>query len=303
MLSEIFYWVMNISILGGVSGLIVMALRKIKNLPRFAVYVLWVIPLLRLWIPFGIANEYSLMNFVSRYTTKTVVISQGLPEFTMSNSLMAANSYFPIEYKTDLLAGIIHAASVIWLIVAAASILTSLLLYIFTKSEIKNSRHIKDNIYTSSSVTAPAVYGIIHPRIILPPALGKDEIEFIVLHEQVHIRRKDNLWRVIAVITACVHWFNPLVWIFLKSFLADMELACDAKVLKQLDDNQIKDYANTILAASTGKSYFTSAFGGAKTKIRIENILSYKRLTFFSILFFTALIASIVFVLITNAKA
>lgn len=303
MLSEIFYWVMNISILGGVSGLIVMALRKIKNLPQFAVYVLWVIPLLRLWIPFGIANEYSLLNFVSRYTTKTVVISQGLPEFTMSNSLMGANSYFPIEYKTDLLAGIIRAASVIWLIVAAASILTSLLLYIFTKSEIKNSRHIKDNIYMSDSVTAPAVYGIIHPQIILPPTLGKDDIEFIVLHEQVHIRRKDNLWRVIAVITACVHWFNPFVWIFLKSFLADMELACDAKVLKQLDENQIKNYANTILEASAGKTFFASAFGGAKTKVRIENILSYKRLTFFSTLSFAALIASIAFVLITNAKA
>ena len=73
MLAEIFYWVLNISIIGSVAGLVVFSLRKIKTLPRFAVYVLWVLPLIRFWLPFGIANEYSLLSLISRFTTKTVV--------------------------------------------------------------------------------------------------------------------------------------------------------------------------------------------------------------------------------------
>jgi Antirepressor regulating drug resistance, predicted signal transduction N-terminal membrane component len=305
MLSEIFYWVLNISIIGSAAGLILLALRKIKKLPRLAVYVLWAIPLLRLWLPLGIANKYSLLSFISKFTTKTVIVwqNQEIPEVTlsMSNAVMGAERYFPVVYKTDLLAGIFSVASVIWIIIASSSILASVLLYAFTKSELKNAVRIRGNIYQSDKITAPAVYGVIHPKIIIPAVIADGDIGYIVMHERVHIKRKDNLFRVIAMITACVHWFNPLIWIFLKCFFADMELACDAKVLKHLDTKQIRDYASAILACASGKVFFASAFGGAKTKVRIENILSYKKLTLLSSLCFAALVAVIAVVLITNA--
>ncbi|HYF82317.1 MAG TPA: M56 family metallopeptidase [Clostridia bacterium] len=301
MLCEIFYWVLNMGIIGSVAGLVVLSLRKIKALPRFAVYVLWALPLIRLWLPFGIANEYSLLSLISRFTTKTVVIWEELPQLTTTNSIMVANSYFPIEYKTDLLENVFNVASVVWIIVCCAAILTSLLLYIFTKSELKSAEPIKGNIYKSDRVTETAVYGVISPKIIIPAAIADKDIDYIILHEQVHIERRDNLFRVVAVITACVHWFNPLLWIFLKCFFADMELACDAKVLKCLNERQTKEYARTILTCASGKTFFASAFGGAKTKVRIENILSYKKLTLLSLLCFAALVAVIAVIIITNA--
>ncbi|MCO5385209.1 MAG: hypothetical protein NHB14_04960 [Desulfosporosinus sp.] len=64
MLAELFYWVLNMSIIGSVAGLLVLSLRKLKILPRFAVYVLWLLPLIRFWLPFGIANQYSLRSLV-----------------------------------------------------------------------------------------------------------------------------------------------------------------------------------------------------------------------------------------------
>ncbi|MEA4848736.1 MAG: M56 family metallopeptidase [Clostridiaceae bacterium] len=301
MLSEIFYWVLNISILGSIAGLVVLSLRKIKALPRFAVYVSWGLPLIRLWLPFGIANEYSLLSFISRFTTKTVVIREKLPQLTTTNSIMGANSYFPIEYKTDLLENVFNVASIVWIIVCCAAILTSVLLYLFTKSELKPAELIRDNIYKSDRITAAAVYGVIHPKIIIPDAIADGDIDYIILHEQVHIERRDNLFRIIAVMTACVHWFNPLMWIFLKYFFADMELACDAKVLKHLNERQTKEYALTILACADRRAFFASAFGGARTKVRIENILSYKKLTLLSSLCFTALVAVIAVIVITNA--
>lgn len=301
LLTEMFYWVLNISIMGSIAGLIVLLMRRIKTIPRFAIYVLWLLPLIRLWIPFGIANEYSLLSLLSRFTTKTVVIHEDLPELTTSNCIMGAKRYFPIEYKTDLLASVFNIASFIWIIVAITAIFTSVLLYVFTKSELKNTEHIKDNIYKSDKITTPAVYGIIHPRIIIPDVLASGDIDYIIMHEKVHIKRKDNLLRVVAVITACIHWFNPLAWIFLKCCFEDMELACDAKVLKALNEKQAKDYAHAILACASGKAYFASAFGGAKTRSRIENILSYKKLTALSSLCFAALIAAIFIIIITNA--
>lgn len=303
MITQIFYWVLNISIIGSVAGLIILILRKIKKLPRFAVYLLWVIPLIRLWVPFGIANQYSLLSLVSLFTTKTVVIWEDIPEITMTNTIMGANTYFPIEYKTRLLEGILGAASVVWIVVAVAAILISIMLYFITKSELQFAELIRDNIYKSNKITTPAVYGIIRPKIIIPDEMAKGDVNYIIIHEQVHIKRKDNLFRMIAVITTCVHWFNPLSWIFLKCFFADMELACDTKVLKNLDEKQTKDYANAILACATGKTLFASAFGGARTSIRLENILSYHKLTLLSSLYFVVLVVAIVVVLITNAVA
>lgn len=301
MLSEIFYWVLNMSIIGSVAGLIVLTLRKIKALPRSVVYILWVLPLIRLWLPFGIANEYSLLSLISRFTTKTVVIWKEVPQLTTTNSIMGANSYFPIEYKTDLLENVFNVASVVWIILCCTAILTSVLLYFFTKSELKSAELIKGNIYKSDRITATAVYGIIRPKIIIPTVIANEDISYIILHEQVHIERRDNLFRVVALITACVHWFNPLTWIFLKYFFADMELACDAKVLKNLNERQTKEYARTILTYASSKAFFVSAFGGAKTKLRIENILSYKKLTVLSSLCFTVLVVVIAVIIITNA--
>ena len=304
MLAELFYWVLNVSIIGSFAGLAVLALRRIKRLPRLMVCSLWVLPLLRFWIPFGIANKYSLLNVVSQFTTRTVVVwdpAPAGPEFTMTNAVMAAESYFPVIYKTASLEAVFRAASLLWIIVAAAAVIAAVLLYALTKSELKSAEHIEGDIFKSNKIVVPAVYGIIRPRIILPAALAQGDIGYILMHERVHMRRRDNLWRVVAVVTACVHWFNPLVWVLLKYFFADMELACDEKVVQELDEARVGEYASAVLSASSGKAFFASAFGGAKTKVRIENILSYKKLTAIASLCFAALVFAVAVILMTNA--
>jgi len=301
MLAELFYWVLNMSILGSVAGLLVLSLRKLKILPRFAVYVLWLLPLIRFWLPFGIANQYSLLNLISKFTTKTVLIRQELPQITTTNSIMAAKNYFPLEYKTDLLKNLLNVASLIWIIVSCAVMLSLVLLYFLTKSELKTAQLISGKIYQSDRITAPAVYGIIQPKIMIPAQIAAGDLDYILLHEQVHIARRDNLLRVIALLTACVHWFNPLSWVFLKYFFADMELACDAKVIKNLDEHQTKEYALALLTCASGKAFFASEFGGTKTKLRLETILSYKKLTLFSSLCLAALLISLAVIMITNA--
>lgn len=245
-----------------------------------------------------------MLTLISKYATKTVILwdtTTGLPYGTMTNFAQAAESYFPVIYKTQLLKSVFETASIIWVIIAAAAILTSVFLYALTKRELRDARHVEGDVWMSAKVCAPAVYGIIKPKIIVPDWITETELPFILAHERVHIHRRDNLWRVVAVITACVHWFNPLCWLFLKWFFTDMELACDVKVLKTMGEGKVKDYAAALLSCAAGRSYFASAFGGAKTRIRIESVLSYKRLTVLSTAAFGVLIVAICFVLITNA--
>ena len=127
------------------------------------------------------------------------------------------------------------------------------------------------------------------------------ELKYIIRHEKTHIKRLDNLWRIIGFITASIHWFNPLSWVFLKAFLNDLELACDEMAVSGYDKEERKEYARTLLSCSGGKSLLVSAFGGAKVRTRIENVLSYKKMTAFSALGFALLVVVIIFTLITNA--
>ncbi len=303
MLQEVFYWIFNMSITAAITGVLVILLRTIKRLPKRITVFLWAIPFLRLTIPFGLNSSYSLMTLLSKITTKTIVVYQPTDgiDFSVMNSIMAADTYFPITYKTNILDTIFSVASVVWIIVSLAIILMLVVTFFTTIYEIKDATHLKDNIYLSEKVISPAVYGIIKPKIILPVSYKDRDIELIVLHEKTHIRSLDNLWRIIAFVIVAVHWFNPLSWLFLKWFLADLELSCDERVLTKIGFDRAKDYASSLLESKQGATVFASAFGGAKIRTRIENILSFKKLTWLSLTVFIALIGAIFCVLLTNA--
>ncbi|MDE6567581.1 MAG: M56 family metallopeptidase [Lachnospiraceae bacterium] len=303
MLQEVFYWVFNMSITASVTGVLIMLVRMIKKIPRRLVVFLWLIPYLRLTIPFGLNSPYSLMSLLSRIATKTIVVYQPTEKmtFSMMNSVGAADSYFPITYKVNILEKVFGVASVIWIIVIFAILLTLVLIYFTTLYEMRDAAHLRDDIYLSDKLISPAVYGMIKPRIILPMSYKDKDIELIILHEKMHIRRADNLWRILAFLIVAAHWFNPLCWVFLKLFLEDLELSCDERVLVKLGDHRVKEYARSLLESEQSVTIFASAFGGAKIRTRIENILSFKKMTFFSLIVFLSLIVAIFYVLLTNA--
>ena len=303
MLAEIFYWILNMSIIGSVMGLIVLPLRKIPFLSRRMAVILWVIPFVRLCVPFGLNAKYSLMSLISLIPTRTVTVLEPAESISVSamNSVLAAESYFPMTFKSEALANVFAVSGVIWLIGACAVILALAIMYFMTLGELKDARLLRENIYLSDKVTSPAVYGIFRPRIVLPSSYEDKDITHILSHERAHIRRADNLWRMLGFLTGAVHWFNPLSWLFLKRFLADIELACDDAALKDSSDEERREYARELLGCAESKSLLTSAFGGAKVRSRIENIVSYKRMTAVSAVFSVILIAALLIVTLTNS--
>ncbi|MCH5204580.1 MAG: peptidase M56 BlaR1 [Oscillospiraceae bacterium] len=303
MLQEVFYWIFNMSITSAVTGLAVMLIRLIKKLPKRIAVFLWLIPFFRMTVPFGLNSPYSLMSLLSKITTKTITVYRPAEDvsFSMTNFVMAANSYFPITYRVNILEKVFDIASVIWMIVYLAILLMLTVMYFTTLYEIKDATRLRDNIYLSDKIISPAVYGIIKPKIILPLSYKDKDIELVVLHEKTHIRCADNLWRVIGFIIVAAHWFNPLCWIFLKLFLADMELSCDERVLLKLGSERAREYALALLESKQSATVFASAFGGARIRTRIENILSFNKMTWFSLTVFIALLLAIFYVLLTNA--
>lgn len=304
MITNIFYWIINMSIFGTLTGVLILLLRNIKKIPKLYVYILWCIPFLRFLIPFSISNKYSIMTFLSNFGTRTVVVSsyESFPNISSTNFCGAADNYFPITYRTNILEKIFVYGSYVWFTVFCIAIISALIMYIVSKSEIKFSVHNTGNIYTSKRITSPAVYGIIKPKIILPEGMASEDIDYILAHEKVHMKRKDNLFRSLAIITACIHWFNPFIWLLLKYFFEDMELACDEKVLKNLQKPQQKEYAMAILKCTSSSSVYVSAFGGANIKVRIKNIVTYKKLSLISSIVLILFVVSLMFILLTNSQ-
>ena len=302
-IGEICYWLINMSIVASFMGLIVMLLRKIRFIPRRVSVFLWIIPFLRMTVPVGLNSPYSLMSLVSRFTTRTVTVFQPSDDiaFSFSNSIRAAESYSPITYKVNILGTVFSVAGMIWTVVSLALLIALTIIYVSTKNAVADSRLLESNIFFSDKVDSPAVYGIIRPKIIIPGSYKDMELKYIIRHEKTHIKHLDNLWRIIGFITASIHWFNPLSWVFLKAFLNDLELACDEMAVSGYDKEERKEYARTLLSCSGSKSLLVSAFGGAKVRTRIENVLSYKKMTAFSAIGFTLLVLVIIFTLITNA--
>jgi len=302
LLSEVFYWLFNMSISASVVGIIVLLLGKIKKLPRRLVHILWVIPFLRMWIPVGISSKYSLMTLVSKFTTKTVVVYEGALDYTLTNYIMAADKYFPITYKVNLLDNLFNIASTVWIIVAVGLMIGFSMLYVITKSELKDASLLRDNIYVSGKINSPAIYGVFCPKIIIPKGYEQRDMNYILAHESAHIQRKDNLWRIVAFISASIHWFNPFVWLFLKKFLEETELACDEQVLVDCGEDEKKAYALALVDCAESMNVFVSPFAGAKIRVRIDRILSYKKLSIISVVSLIVFAIAIGYVLLTNAS-
>ena len=81
----------------------------------------------------------------------------------------------------------------------------------------------------------PGVDGVLRPYISLPRGieglLSKNELNAVLIHEQTHARRRDNLIRVLYEVGLCGLWFHPLVWVSGTRLALYRELSCDEAVI------------------------------------------------------------------------
>lgn len=111
-----------------------------------------------------------------------------------------------------------------------------------------HSRGPRFRVYTSSMAASPMVYGLFSPKIVLPAQqYSETQYEYILLHEWMHIRRKDLWKKALMLAAAALHWYNPACWLMLALFNRDIELACDADVLQAMGKTEHAGYAHVLL--------------------------------------------------------
>jgi len=137
----------------------------------------------------------------------------------------------------------------------------------------------------SDQVTTPLTVGVLKPKIILPDGMDlqdKSILGYVLAHEFYHIKRLDALWKALAVGIVCLHWFNPLVWIAFVLANRDLEISCDAWVVKKFGIHTKKMYAYVLISMAEYQSKFTplySSFARHAAEERIESIMKTKKTT------------------------
>ena len=89
-------------------------------------------------------------------------------------------------------------------------------------------------VLSSVQVPTPMTGGPLRPVILLPASARKwtsGRREAVVLHEMVHVRRRDALWRFVGGAVVALYWFHPLIWLASRLAAAARERSCDEEVL------------------------------------------------------------------------
>ncbi len=132
------------------------------------------------------------------------------------------------------------------------------------------------------AAVGPAVYGLIRPTILLPAAIiqgrSQRELEPLVAHELIHIRRGDLWWALVQTLACCLFWFHPLVWLAQAMLQREAELSCDEETIAGLDCSPAV-YARSLLDVLESKQRLrvAPALPGVRpvdvTRNRLERIM------------------------------
>ncbi len=92
-----------------------------------------------------------------------------------------------------------------------------------------------------SRLPAPALLGVVRPVVLLPDTAETwpdAVLEPVLLHECIHLRRRDPLLALAAAVARAAWFFHPLSWLATARLAAVRELLCDAEVVRRLGNDR-----------------------------------------------------------------
>lgn len=106
----------------------------------------------------------------------------------------------------------------------------------------------KLKILYRSGLETPLTFGLLSPVILLPDKFYSSEhLQMVLIHELLHIKTRDLLYKLVAMVVAGVHWFNPLAHCLAADMDAACELNCDYETVKILGDENRKCYCELLI--------------------------------------------------------
>ncbi len=309
-MERLFLQVLNMSVTASWVIVAVLVLRLVlARAPKIWSYALWAVVFFRLLCPFSLESVLSLVPVRAQTIPEDIgyarlpTIESGLPmvDRVVNSPLPAAEPVASVNpLQIYLLVGkAVWLLGMVFLLAASAWSLWRLC------RRLQPAREEEAGVYTVSGLTTPFVLGLVRPRIYLPEGLEEGERDYILLHEQTHIARRDHWAKLVAFAALCLHWFNPLVWLSFYLLSKDMEMSCDEQVLRKMGAGIKKAYSSSLLRlAVEGRAWSGTplAFGESDVKSRIKHILRYQKPASWLVLLAAAVLIAAVVSLTTNQR-
>lgn len=286
----VFIRLLNMSIAASWLILAVLLLRAIfRKAPKSIRRILWALLGIRLVLPVSFESVLSLIPSPETVSPDILYaqspgIHSGISAFNTYVNPVISESLAPAAGAVVNPAQVIASvASAVWIAGMAAMALYGVISYILLRSKVAAAVPLRDNLWQSEAVASPFVLGLFRPRIYLPFAMDEESLAFAVVHENAHIRRRDHWIKPMGFLLLTVYWFNPLIWLSYILLCRDIELACDERVVKEMDAEDKKAYSKALLTCSVSRRSVAAcpvAFGGADVKERIKHVLNYKKPAF-----------------------
>ena len=290
-MAAVFLKLLNLSISASWLVLAVLVLRLVsKRSPKWMNVLLWGIVALRLVLPFSIESALSLIPSAETVSPAAVqfdpapTITSGVsvidnavnPSLSEHFSAVPTASVNPLYVWTEI-------AGWVWLIGLGAMLLYALVSYLRLRRRVSVSLPVQDHIYLCDAISSPFILGVVKPHIYLPSGLDEVQRQNVLAHEQAHLARRDHWWKPLGFALLAVYWFNPVLWLAYTLLCRDIELACDERVIRTMDESAVKTYSTVLLACSMPRKAVITcplAFGEVGVKERVRNALHYKKPAF-----------------------
>ena len=290
-MAAVFLKLLNLSISASWLVLAVLVLRLgSKRSPKWMNVLLWGIVALRLVLPFSIESALSLIPSAETVSPAAVqfapapTITSGVsvidnavnPSLSEHFAAVPTASVNPLYVWTEI-------AGWVWLIGLGAMLLYALVSYLRLRRRVSVSLPIRDRIYLCDAISSPFILGVVKPHIYLPSGLDEVQRQNVLAHERAHLARRDHWWKPLGFVLLAVYWFNPVLWLAYTLLCRDIELACDERVIRTMDESAVKTYSTVLLACSMPRKAAITcplAFGEVGVKERVRNALHYKKPAF-----------------------
>ncbi len=120
--------------------------------------------------------------------------------------------------------------------------------------------------------------GIMKPVVFYDVEGTESDKKLLLLHELVHIRRMDMVWKILSVAALCLHWMNPFAWWCVRELERACEESCDEEVQRGLTMEETMRYAQLIVEHSqkNGAMQYSLSLSkeGKNVKERVEMIMN-----------------------------
>ena len=310
-MAAVFLKLLNLSISASWLVLAVLVLRLVsKRSPKWMNVLLWGIVALRLVLPFSIESALSLIPSAETVSPAAVqfdpapTITSGVsvidnavnPSLSEHFAAVPTASVNPLYVWTEI-------AGWVWLIGLGAMLLYAFVSYLRLRRRVSVSLPIQDNIYLCDAISSPFILGVVKPRIYLPSGLDEVQRQNVLSHERAHLTRRDHWWKPLGFALLAVYWFNPALWLAYTLLCRDIELACDERVIRTMDESAVKTYSTVLLACSMPRKAVITcplAFGEVGVKERVKNALHYKKPAFWVVAASVAVCVIVAVCFLTN---